>query len=111
MKRNVIHYFLPALLVGLIAMSGSRGTAGDRKSTRLNSSHLGISYAVFCLKKKNEDALADDSVADDSHDDDFVDVTDEEWVEDDFSVTAAADHADDASVGCDLRPEEHTSEL
>src|SRR5471030_877315 len=26
--------------------------AGDRKSTRLNSSHLGISYAVFCLKKK-----------------------------------------------------------
>src|SRR5262245_54633781 len=27
--------------------------AEDRKSTRLNSSHLGISYAVFCLKKKN----------------------------------------------------------
>src|SRR5258705_7653164 len=26
----------------------------DRKSTRLNSSHLGISYAVFCLKKKRE---------------------------------------------------------
>src|SRR5258705_1735207 len=25
----------------------------DRKSTRLNSSHLGISYAVFCLKKEN----------------------------------------------------------
>src|SRR5437899_9137871 len=31
--------------------------AVDRKSTRLNSSHLGISYAVFCLKKKtNENA-------------------------------------------------------
>src|SRR5437899_8853175 len=29
----------------------------DRKSTRLNSSHLGISYAVFCLKKKIEDAV------------------------------------------------------
>src|SRR5258705_13908459 len=28
--------------------------AADRKSTRLNSSHLGISYAVFCLKKKNQ---------------------------------------------------------
>src|SRR2546427_579547 len=28
------------------------GTAGDRKSTRLNSSHSQISYAVFCLKKK-----------------------------------------------------------
>src|SRR5205814_4910894 len=27
------------------------GILGDRKSTRLNSSHLGISYAVFCLKK------------------------------------------------------------
>src|ERR1035438_2650374 len=28
------------------------GLPGDRKSTRLNSSHLGISYAVFCLKKE-----------------------------------------------------------
>src|SRR3712207_8666477 len=28
---------------------------GDRKSTRLNSSHANISYAVFCLKKKNID--------------------------------------------------------
>src|SRR5690606_42030869 len=27
---------------------------GDRKSTRLNSSHVKISYAVFCLKKKND---------------------------------------------------------
>src|SRR5262245_66466375 len=27
----------------------------DRKSTRLNSSHLGISYAVFCLKKKKKE--------------------------------------------------------
>src|SRR5262245_64510039 len=27
----------------------------DRKSTRLNSSHLGISYAVFCLKRKKQD--------------------------------------------------------
>src|ERR1039458_10383078 len=31
---------------------------GDRNSTRLNSSHLGISYAVFCLKKKNNRAAA-----------------------------------------------------
>src|SRR5256885_12066427 len=29
------------------------GGSADRKSTRLNSSHLVISYAVFCLKKKN----------------------------------------------------------
>src|SRR5215217_9141078 len=33
------------------ARSGERG---DRKSTRLNSSHANISYAVFCLKKKKE---------------------------------------------------------
>src|SRR5256885_13261311 len=33
-----------------------RQECGDRKSTRLNSSHLVISYAVFCLKKKNKPA-------------------------------------------------------
>src|SRR5258708_29678850 len=32
--------------------AGLRRSAGDRKSTRLNSSHQIISYAVFCLKKK-----------------------------------------------------------
>src|SRR5256885_8597376 len=32
-----------------------RGSIRDRKSTRLNSSHLVISYAVFCLKKKKDD--------------------------------------------------------
>src|SRR5207253_6922805 len=39
------------------APSGPRGYASsqDRKSTRLNSSHVAISYAVFCLKKKNND--------------------------------------------------------
>src|SRR5438477_4294835 len=31
-----------------------RPTHPDRKSTRLNSSHMSISYAVFCLKKKND---------------------------------------------------------
>src|SRR5438876_7711782 len=36
----------------LIPSSTARGSA-DRKSTRLNSSHPSISYAVFCLKKKN----------------------------------------------------------
>src|SRR2546429_2671180 len=36
------------------AKDSARGSAqGDRKSTRLNSSHGYISYAVFCLKKKN----------------------------------------------------------
>src|SRR5699024_11934058 len=33
--------------------------AGDRKSTRLNSSHVSISYAVFCLKKKKKKIRGD----------------------------------------------------
>src|SRR5437773_5015845 len=33
--------------------NGAEYPRGDRKSTRLNSSHITISYAVFCLKKKN----------------------------------------------------------
>src|SRR2546426_1819398 len=47
---------LPAGAAALATLKfGDRITAinGDRKSTRLNSSHLVISYAVFCLKKKN----------------------------------------------------------
>src|SRR5262245_33448310 len=36
---------------------GSGGPSGDRKSTRLNSSHLGISYAVFCLKKTKKNKV------------------------------------------------------
>src|SRR2546430_4431612 len=35
-----------------ITQVGATSQAGDRKSTRLNSSHSQISYAVFCLKKK-----------------------------------------------------------
>src|SRR5207249_10328743 len=36
------------------AEAASRGREIDRKSTRLNSSHVSISYAVFCLKKKKQ---------------------------------------------------------
>src|SRR3989442_4272218 len=36
---------------------------GDRKSTRLNSSHVRISYAVFCLKKKKQSAAFPDAAA------------------------------------------------
>src|SRR3989442_7163693 len=38
---------------------GYSAPAGDRKSTRLNSSHVRISYAVFCLKKKKNCDLSD----------------------------------------------------
>src|SRR5258707_9703814 len=53
-KRNVP---LKALTFGEIqkALGGTaRQTVADRKSTRLNSSHANISYAVFCLKKKKK---------------------------------------------------------
>src|SRR3712207_8177025 len=44
---------VPRLLALLIAQRGNRHCCcPDRKSTRLNSSHANISYAVFCLKKK-----------------------------------------------------------
>src|SRR5688572_32416138 len=44
-----------ALLAELCRMSSLRNAAvQDRKSTRLNSSHSQISYAVFCLKKKKK---------------------------------------------------------
>src|SRR5476649_3063687 len=40
---------------GTTALTGTNTySGGDRKSTRLNSSHTVISYAVFCLKKKNK---------------------------------------------------------
>src|SRR5690349_22520633 len=52
---------LPMLngLVGLVQSGGDASleveeARADRKSTRLNSSHVEISYAVFCLKKKNK---------------------------------------------------------
>src|SRR3989442_4799165 len=38
----------------IAAMTGFGITLTDRKSTRLNSSHVRISYAVFCLKKKKQ---------------------------------------------------------
>src|ERR1039458_10758739 len=38
--------------------AGRETMAIDRKSTRLNSSHLGISYAVFCLEKKRRECSA-----------------------------------------------------
>src|SRR5262245_44952736 len=44
-----------AEFAAMIPISGSAYTYGDRKSIRLNSSHLGISYAVFCLKKKRKE--------------------------------------------------------
>src|SRR3712207_6095192 len=41
-------------VVGLVYVAAFAPDEGDRKSTRLNSSHANISYAVFCLKKKKK---------------------------------------------------------
>src|SRR6266513_1572792 len=40
--------------VSAIVTAAAGGRVADRKSTRLNSSHVSISYAVFCLKKKKK---------------------------------------------------------
>src|SRR5256885_17159270 len=61
-RSGSVAIFLGVLVVVLGAVVGlplwlmarrRNRTIADRKSTRLNSSHLVISYAVFCLKKKN----------------------------------------------------------
>src|SRR5258708_28148185 len=52
------------LPLGPAACEPDRGAREDRKSTRLNSSHQIISYAVFCLKKKNSNSTLCDLVTD-----------------------------------------------
>src|SRR2546429_3471967 len=67
LTRTVLLHFLSSTLIlnsvsqyaephEFVSMSGARRVADriDRKSTRLNSSHGYISYAVFCLKKKTK---------------------------------------------------------
>src|SRR5438045_3334825 len=61
-RQLIAEAIAPALAAGQIVIADRyhdstlayQGGARDRKSTRLNSSHLGISYAVFCLKKKRD---------------------------------------------------------
>src|SRR3712207_6899119 len=49
---GILAIILFALVLGWLPPGGRGDFARDRKSTRLNSSHANISYAVFCLKKK-----------------------------------------------------------
>src|SRR2546430_6645589 len=73
MRRTIVHdpkhsfagtvWFLRQHLLDQSAKGGYAGQASagggtDRKSTRLNSSHSQISYAVFCLKKKKKNTIA-----------------------------------------------------
>src|SRR3712207_7541529 len=57
-QREINDPLALALLSGYYSDGDTVGVevAGDRKSTRLNSSHANISYAVFCLKKKKQKA-------------------------------------------------------
>src|SRR5437870_9092119 len=58
-RRNVIAGVVGFVLADRDSSSRSFGEdKADRKSTRLNSSHVAISYAVFCLKKKIDISLA-----------------------------------------------------
>src|SRR5690606_42050452 len=50
--RRLLQIVRRHLLLELTAAAPAKGALRDRKSTRLNSSHVKISYAVFCLKKK-----------------------------------------------------------
>src|SRR5689334_24498867 len=52
--NDLLVAWIPIAALGLcaVALRGRRPRHLDRKSTRLNSSHSSISYAVFCLKKK-----------------------------------------------------------
>src|SRR5690349_23726859 len=50
--RRRVGLSLQGALPRAAALGDPQGGARDRKSTRLNSSHVEISYAVFCLKKK-----------------------------------------------------------
>src|SRR3712207_8689637 len=52
-RRHVDDNGLCLAIGTVIAQLSAIGEVADRKSTRLNSSHANISYAVFCLKKKN----------------------------------------------------------
>src|SRR5690625_6216444 len=59
--NNMLFSWLPFDIPGLGIVTAflgimMLGMAVDRKSTRLNSSHVAISYAVFCLKKKKKDS-------------------------------------------------------
>src|SRR5256885_12863829 len=61
-RREIAPQLENVLLAGIdraksSSMKSTYFSALDRKSTRLNSSHLVISYAVFCLKKKNHNKI------------------------------------------------------
>src|SRR3712207_7615486 len=61
-KTVSVTRYLPYSEIGIGHFGSRCHSCRDRKSTRLNSSHANISYAVFCLKKKNVADIARDDV-------------------------------------------------
>src|SRR3712207_7579628 len=61
---SVLGNVVPALAY---PVNASNGFLVDRKSTRLNSSHANISYAVFCLKKKKQQQCKSEAVSNYPH--------------------------------------------
>src|SRR5256885_4275142 len=71
MGKRVVYASIPVLVFGAIVATAfalrsqkpvvevTTAAKPDRKSTRLNSSHLVISYAVFCLKKKKKKHMSE----------------------------------------------------
>src|SRR5258708_14898374 len=55
--RRFSHCRFDLVSLRRVQSAASRAIRLDRKSTRLNSSHQIISYAVFCLKKKKDDTI------------------------------------------------------
>src|SRR2546427_6930404 len=53
--RSHVHRVAEHVILALDHRPAVKDVFGDRKSTRLNSSHSQISYAVFCLKKKKKE--------------------------------------------------------
>src|SRR3712207_8146270 len=58
-QRRARHVQRPAARARAPTRDAAAAAAEDRKSTRLNSSHANISYAVFCLKKKTKISMPD----------------------------------------------------
>src|SRR5258705_7116553 len=56
-EKDSNHRYSTVSISDVLDAIGELEEIPDRKSTRLNSSHLGISYAVFCLKKKNPKSI------------------------------------------------------
>src|SRR3712207_8945786 len=63
MLDDAMTELLPLVADGALrpVVGGRYPLSADRKSTRLNSSHANISYAVFCLKKKKDNPLTSSS--------------------------------------------------